>query len=472
MEFSLLISGIWFLKCCILLPTNLRNPKIKCRETCCMTRHPEITPTAKFRLRLSTTILNYATSIVFLQTRSLLNLVRCSTFLKIVKRWARWSSRAEVQHWDACPEPTDLRLIGHLTQSIWTQRSTSNMLTPKTNSQTYWQREISHVINGIIFSICSISAFSAVPARKRMQQGTGEERIVAKWKPTLNLVSQAVASSSTAPSSSASNRPGILKASSQGSNHIGSAGKPAAGGSNCNDAASTSQVWLSDAKTQDSARRLVCCRNEPGSEFSRRCKETCRRKFRRRRLGVAEQLPHISCLRSTPRESLLESAIPTRTQFKRQNGRPRCEYVDMGSVYDCHSASRRSSWKRLFGESTFYRKSGRTSSETIVRCDKEVCQGSVRNPRHIRDRLVTKFLEKNDFVNWPSSSVINSKNLRFLRLSIVHGQNQWKSQKRTEGSKCREMDGIVGSRWSSSGKISQDSLNCRFSPRSRTWWLK
>ena len=79
---------------------------------------------------------------------------------------------------------------------------------------------------------------------KRMQHVAGEERIVAKSKPALNLVSRSAASSPTAPSSSASCRPGILRApSQQGSNLIPqSAGKPAAGGSNQNDAASSSQV--------------------------------------------------------------------------------------------------------------------------------------------------------------------------------------------------------------------------------------
>ena len=77
-----------------------------------------------------------------------------------------------------------------------------------------------------------------------------------------------------------------------------SAGKPAAGGSNQNDAASSSQVWLTDAKMSERAKKTRCCRNEPGSEFSRTCKETCRRKFRHQRRGrleVAAQLPHISC---------------------------------------------------------------------------------------------------------------------------------------------------------------------------------
>ena len=95
-----------------------------------------------------------------------------------------------------------------------------------------------HLFNISIFS--SASCFGSMS--KRMQQGTGEERIVAKSKPTLNLVSRTAASSPTAPSSSASSRPGILTApSQQGSNLIAhTAGQPAAGGSNQNDAASSS----------------------------------------------------------------------------------------------------------------------------------------------------------------------------------------------------------------------------------------
>ena len=37
MEFPFSIFGIWLMKCCIPLPTNLRNPKNMSRETCCMT---------------------------------------------------------------------------------------------------------------------------------------------------------------------------------------------------------------------------------------------------------------------------------------------------------------------------------------------------------------------------------------------------------------------------------------------------
>ena len=59
-------------------------------------------------------------------------------------------------------------------------------------------------------------------------------------------------------------------------------------------------------KNERQSEETRCCRNEPGSEFSRMCKETYRRQFRnhrRWRLGVAEQLPLVSCLRSTSRKS-------------------------------------------------------------------------------------------------------------------------------------------------------------------------
>ena len=46
----------------------------------------------------------------------------CFTFLKTMKQWSRWSSRAEVRHWDTCPEPTESRLIRCLTESTWTPK--------------------------------------------------------------------------------------------------------------------------------------------------------------------------------------------------------------------------------------------------------------------------------------------------------------------------------------------------------------
>ena len=90
---------------------------------------------------------------------------------------------------------------------------------------------------------------------ERTQEETREEIIMAKSRPTLNLVSKTVANSSTAQSSSASNCPGVLEAPCQSLSLVACAGKPAAEYSNQNDTASSSQVWQSDVKPNLSAER-------------------------------------------------------------------------------------------------------------------------------------------------------------------------------------------------------------------------
>ena len=318
MEFLLLICWIWKFKSCILLLSNLGNPKRVCRETCCMTHNQENTPRTRLRLQFSTTILNYATSIMFPQTWSLLNLVWCSTFLRIMKRWSWWSSQQEVQPWDTYPEPSELRLIGYSTESAWTLENKSNMLTPKNNSQTYWQRTISHVMSGIIFSICSISACSAQQAAPKLcrKEGNKEQEKREFWQSRSRRWTWSRILLQAHPV----RKVRISKHKVQGILPLEVQIKMTQG-----------QVlkWGWQMQRWEETR---CCRNEPGSEFSRTCKETCRRKFRHQRRGrleVAAQLPHISCERSTPRESPLELATTTQMQARRQSGGPRCEYVDM-----------------------------------------------------------------------------------------------------------------------------------------------
>ena len=75
---------------------------------------------------------------------------------------------------------------------------------------------------------------------------TGEERIMAKSRPTLNLESKTE-------SSSASNCPGVFKAPSPSLSLAACAFRPAAEDSNQNDAASSSQVWQSDVELNASA---------------------------------------------------------------------------------------------------------------------------------------------------------------------------------------------------------------------------
>ena len=118
------------------------------------------------------------------------------------------------------PGPTELLLIGFLIESIWTPRSKSNTSTPRTNSQTSWQREISHVMNGITFCVCSTSAIS-VPSNgleamsKRTQEDAGEERVTAKSKPMMNLVSRYSVRDPNVLASTASESPEKTKSESQ-----------------------------------------------------------------------------------------------------------------------------------------------------------------------------------------------------------------------------------------------------------------
>ena len=98
---------------------------------------------------------------------------------------------------------------------------------------------------------------------------------MAKSKPTLNVVSCSAATSPTAPSSSASSRPGILKGSSQeGSNLTAQCvGTPAAGRFKSNDAASSCQVWLTGAKMSERARILASADTNQDQSFQERAKK-------------------------------------------------------------------------------------------------------------------------------------------------------------------------------------------------------
>ena len=62
-------------------------------------------------------------------------------------------------------------------------------------TRRHWQRETSHVMRGTIFCVCfNISHFSSINSvkamSKRTPEGAGEERVTAKSKPMMNLVSR------------------------------------------------------------------------------------------------------------------------------------------------------------------------------------------------------------------------------------------------------------------------------------------
>ena len=103
-------------------PTQ-QHQRVKYRETCRVIPHQTSTPKTKPRFQPNTTILIWTMLALCRRTRSFLDLVRSCSSLRITKPWLKWSSKAQVQQWDMCQEPTELLLIGCLTESIWTQNS-------------------------------------------------------------------------------------------------------------------------------------------------------------------------------------------------------------------------------------------------------------------------------------------------------------------------------------------------------------
>ena len=74
-----------------------------------------------------------------------------------------------------------------------------------------------------------------------------------------------------------------------------------------------------------------------------------------------------------------------------KNGRSRCKYVAVETIYDRHISSRSSSWKRLCGELTFY---PNQSKRTLKQLFND--QGSERNPGCIRDQLAATNVAKDN----------------------------------------------------------------------------
>ena len=157
MGYLLLIFGTSWLKYNV-KPTTMSNPNIQAFRKLVRLFIPKPTPRKSKEDRR---LINWVMWIMCPQTHILLKMSLSCTFLKTTKPWSTVvkikNFLDEVQRRDTCPEPTELLLIGCLTESIRTTR----YLTPKTNSQTFWPKEISQEMNGITFlQVCSTSWIS------------------------------------------------------------------------------------------------------------------------------------------------------------------------------------------------------------------------------------------------------------------------------------------------------------------------
>ena len=169
------------------------------------------------------------------------------------------------------------------------------MLTPKTNNFTHdeWNK---------LLHLCNISHFSSASCPKMRQECNKEQEKRELWQSQSRrwtwsrVLRQALIHHWVRVHQVAR---GILRAPSQQGSNLKApcAGKLAAGGSK-NDAGVKFTSVANRCKVERTCEETRLRGHEPGSEFSRKCKETCRWKFghqRRGRLEVAAQSPRISC---------------------------------------------------------------------------------------------------------------------------------------------------------------------------------
>ena len=152
-----------------------------------------------------------------------------------------------------------------LTESTWIAQIQIKYVDTKTNSQTYWQKVISHVCGKYSPSVqYQIFSYQAAPNRCRKECNKEQKKKELWVEP---------GSAQDLPQSRARLYPVVH------STRFECAGKPAAGGSD--------QQWRSvkffsvadRCKIETKCEETCCCRHESGSEFSRKCKESCRWKF-------------------------------------------------------------------------------------------------------------------------------------------------------------------------------------------------
>ena len=118
------------------------------------------------------------------------------------------------------PEPTELLLIGYLIESFWTTKiqikyiDTKNQLADILTKGNFTRDEWNHLLCLFNISHFSSTVCSAAMA-KRIQQDSSEERVTAKSKPMMNLVSRCSERTPDVLASTASESPGKTRHESQ-----------------------------------------------------------------------------------------------------------------------------------------------------------------------------------------------------------------------------------------------------------------
>ena len=199
----LLIYGIWSLQ---FLETRLRtmierwNPLFAVTQ---VTRKCNFEECSMFWIMLT----------LFPQTSNFRIKKLCCMCLKTTKQWSRWLKREEVPQWDKFPGPTELLLTGFFDRIkldpkiqikyIDTKNQLADILTKGNFTRDEWKH---------LLCLFNISHFSSTDCSegmsKRTPEESGEERVTAKSKPMMNLVSRCSARAPDVLPSTASESPG------------------------------------------------------------------------------------------------------------------------------------------------------------------------------------------------------------------------------------------------------------------------
>ena len=187
---------------------------------------------------------------------------------------------------------------------------------------------------------------------------------------------------------------------------------------------------------------------------------------------MATEFSYLSSSSTSHGESLFDRTINVWLKSSGWLDWPRREHRCTENIHECHTPSCSSSWSRLNGESTIYREWTPEVCETVLPSACKVVQGSDRNPWSDHDWLQRTYVDIDDSTMWQSDWDYDCQNQCLRRLGALSRKYQWPASRSLE-----KLNGIweidistiwielIESRWSSSGKYSQDSLHWEHSRR-------
>ena len=320
--------------------TNKTQGFMGTSETCCITPRRASAPRIKPKLQPRTTVLICVTLTMCLRMRNFLSPMLCCTCLRTTKPWLKWSSKAEVQQWDKYPEPTELLLIGCLTELIWYSWDSNQVHWHQTPDcrhidqrkfHTWWMEQSSPFVQHQPFQrslLCQEFQLDELHQKDGEKDARTKRKKTGLWRNPGQrrrtwLVSVSTSSSSVN-SPIASRSPGILKAPSR---QVGFSGRPGVS-ENQNptpDAASSSQGWQRDALLDISTGRHVAADKDQkylNHQDKNRHRGTCStwiprisrkysnsirfRRFGTRKSNLATSFPYITTSCWSHGESLLD----------------------------------------------------------------------------------------------------------------------------------------------------------------------